>query len=402
MQKKVVVIGGGIVGLATAWQLLEKHPELELSVLEKEDDIAQHQTSHNSGVIHSGIYYKPGSLKASNCRKGYHLLLEFCREQGIRHEVTGKIIAATTAEQAQRLDGILERGHANGLEGIRKISSEEAREIEPHVHCSAALWVPQTGIIDFAEVARCYRGLIEQKGARIITGARVTGIHKEASGRHRILSTHAEYAADITVNCAGLYADKIARMTAPDFRGQIIPFRGEYYNFRPEAENMVRNLIYPVPNPNFPFLGVHFTRMIQGGIEAGPNAVLAFAREGYTNTTVHWGELWQSVAFPGLRKVVRKYWRNAADEMQRSFSKKAFVRSLQALLPNLKGDQLEKGRAGVRAQLCMPDGALTDDFLLLEQPGIVHVVNAPSPAATASLAIGAYVAERAWAALQAK
>lgn len=393
MKKRVVVIGAGIVGLATAYHLKRKRPELDLIVVDKENGVAAHQTSHNSGVIHSGIYYKPGSLKALNCKKGYDMLLEFCREHGIRHEITGKIIAAADASEHGLLDQIFERGRQNGLAGIAKISAEAAREIEPNVRCSAAVWVPQTGIIDYPDVANVYRGILEAQDTRFVYGAKTTQINRNSDQTHTVVTTAGAFTAELVVNCAGLYADDIARMTNPEFQGQVIPFRGEYYQFKPESEGLVRNLIYPVPNPNFPFLGVHFTRMARGGVEAGPNAVLAYAREGYHRSQFNWPELTRLLRFSGFHKIAARYWRDGWAEFKRSYSKAAFVSALQRLVPDVTAADLVEGGAGVRAQICMPDGSLVDDFLVLRRPGVVHVVNAPSPAATASLAVGEHVAE---------
>lgn len=390
----VVVIGGGIVGLATAWNLLEQQPDLKVCIVEKEDRVAEHQTGHNSGVIHSGIYYKPGSLRAQNCREGYDALLQFCDMHDVPYEICGKVIVATRAFERPQIDRILEHGQRNGLEGIRRISGEEARELEPHVAALEAIWVPQTGIIDYRQVSEKYAELIAARGGTLRFGFKVTNI-RQTRDVIVVQSQHDEIQARVLVNCAGLYSDKVAAMTGQDIRDiRILPFRGEYYNLKPEKQYLVRNLIYPVPNPEFPFLGVHYTRMIHGGIEAGPNAVLAFRREGYSRWDIHAGELAETISFKGFQKMARKHWRFGLDEFHRSFSKAAFVRALQHLVPEVGYDDLERGGAGVRAMACDKNGNLIDDFLVLEAERVVNVCNAPSPAATASLAIGKVIAEK--------
>lgn len=397
MRYDIVIAGGGIVGLATAWQLLQQRPDLQIVVLEKEPEAARHQSSHNSGVIHSGIYYRPGSLRARNCLHGYRLLLEFCREHGIPHEICGKIIVATRAHELPVLESILQRGLENGLSGIRKISSGEAREIEPHVQCLEAIIVPQAGIVDYGTVARKYAALIQQKGAEIAVNQKVVAV-KNDGGRLRVETENAqisEWNCNLFINCGGLYSDKLAACSGEQSGYQILPFRGEYYELKPERQFLVKNLIYPVPNPNFPFLGVHFTRMIAGGIEAGPNAVLAFRREGYSRSDFNWNEFSETLRFPGFRKIARKYWRDGWAEMKRSYFKSAFVYALQQLVPEIRSADLEPGRAGVRAMACDRAGNLSDDFLILTRPHIVNVINAPSPAATASLAIGETIAGKA-------
>lgn len=388
----VVVIGGGIVGLATAWNLLEQQPDLKVCIVEKEDRVAEHQTGHNSGVIHSGIYYKPGSLRAQNCWEGYDALLQFCDMHDVPYEICGKVIVATRAFERPQIDRILEHGQRNGLEGIRRISGEEARELEPHVAALEAIWVPQTGIIDYRQVSEKYAELIAVRGGTLRFGFKVTNI-RQTRDVIVVQSQHDEIQARVLVNCAGLYSDKVAAMTGQDIRDiRILPFRGEYYNLKPEKQYLVRNLIYPVPNPEFPFLGVHYTRMIHGGIEAGPNAVLAFRREGYSRWDIHAGELAETISFKGFQKMARKHWRFGLDEFHRSFSKAAFVRALQHLIPEVGYDDLERGGAGVRAMACDKNGNLIDDFLVLEAERVVNVCNAPSPAATASLAIGKVIA----------
>jgi (S)-2-hydroxyglutarate dehydrogenase len=394
-QQNITIIGAGIVGLSTAYNLLQQNPRLKVTVLEKEDGPARHQTGHNSGVIHSGIYYKPGSAKALNCKRGYDQLLNFCKEYGIQHDLCGKVIVATKAEERPLLDNIFKRGQENGLTGIRKISAEETREIEPHVKAVEAIWVPQTGIIDYKDVAAKYAELIEQRGGTIRYGAKVIGIKAQGSGSVVETSQGNPVATELVINCAGLYSDKVTALTEPEMDWKVLPFRGEYYELRKDREHLVRNLIYPVPNPNFPFLGVHFTRMIKGGIEAGPNAVLAFRREGYSRWQIHLGELSETLLFPGFRKIATKYWDDGWMEMKRSFSKALFVKALQELIPEISSADVHRAGAGVRAQACTRDGQLMDDFHIVRRPGVINVCNAPSPAATASLAIGETIAQMA-------
>lgn len=392
---EVIIIGGGIVGLSTAYNLKKQNPLLSVALLEKEDDIAKHQTGHNSGVIHSGIYYKPGSLKALNCKRGYEQLLVFCKEYGIKHEICGKLIVATKKSELNALDNIYERGLANGLTGLKKISSQEASEIEPYVSCTEAIWVPQTGIIDYTEVSRGYRKLFLESGGVIFLNNKVKDIiHKR--GVTTIITSQCEYETRLVVNCAGLYSDKIAKLTHSDINHiKIIPFRGEYYELHKEKSFLVKNLIYPVPNPNFPFLGVHFTRMIKGGIEAGPNAVLAFSREGYSRWDINVSELVETLGFSGFQKVAKKYWDEGWMEMKRSFSKRLFVKAMQELIPDITEKDVIRSGAGVRAQACDEKGGLIDDFLLIENEFAINVCNAPSPAATASISIGETIADKA-------
>ena len=390
----IIVSGAGIVGLATAMYLQRGSPGLRIAVVEKEPEVAAHQSSHNSGVIHSGIYYKPGSLRALNCKRGYDLMIAFCTQYGIPFDICGKIIVATEEQERSRLHAIYQRGVENGLIGLKKIGRDEARDIEPCVDALEAVWVPQAGIVDYGTVAQQYAELIRANGGDILTGLRVMSL--TMSGGSVVVQTDGqELQGDIFINCSGLYSDKVAQMTGerPDL--QILPFRGEYYEIIPERQYLVRNLIYPVPNPNFPFLGVHFTRMIGGGIEAGPNAVLAFRREGYSRWDVHPGELAETITFPGFRKIVAKYWRDGWAEMKRSYSKRHFVAALQRLVPDIRPEDVEPGRSGVRAMACDRAGNLLDDFLILERPHIINVCNAPSPAATASLAIGEAIAAKA-------
>lgn len=387
----IVIIGGGIVGLATALQLKTTNPFLNLLVLEKEGDLAQHQTGNNSGVIHSGLYYKPGSLKATNCIHGYNLLIDFCRQQEIPFELCGKIVVATEERELPLLENLFNRGQQNGLKNLKRLSREELKEYEPHVAGLQGIFVPQTGIVDYALVAKKYGELIQQKGGTINLNEKVLTIQK-TNDKAVVVTQKASYTTKLVINCAGLYSDKVARMTVPDLNVKIIPFRGEYYKLKKEKEYLVKNLIYPVPDPNFPFLGVHFTRMAKGGVEAGPNAVLAFKREGYKKSDINLSELAESLAWPGFQKVAAKYWRTGMGEMYRSFSKAAFTKALQKLIPEIQERDLVEGGAGVRAQACDRTGGLVDDFMILEEKQVVNVCNAPSPAATSSLAIGETVA----------
>jgi len=383
----IIIIGGGIVGLATGLKLKQKFPQKKLLILEKETGVARHQTGNNSGVIHSGIYYKPGSLKARNCINGYNQLLEFCDREDIPYELCGKVIVATNEAELPLLDKIHERGTANGLSNLKILSEPELKEIEPHVRGIKGIFVPQTGIIDFKHVAEKYADKVKALDGEIQFGQKVLRIET----RHNIsyiITNKGEYPTDLIINCAGLYSDKIAGLTENKLNIRIVPFRGEYYEIKKEKQYLVKNLIYPVPDPNFPFLGVHFTRMINGGIEAGPNAVLAFAREGYTRSTINIKEFGETLAWPGFQKVVAKYWKTGMGEMYRSFSKSAFVKALQHLLPEIQEGDLVPGGAGVRAQACDRNGGLIDDFLILENAHAINVCNAPSPAATSSLSIG--------------
>lgn len=385
---RISIIGGGIVGLATGYQLLQARPDIQLKVFEKESQVAQHQSSHNSGVIHSGIYYKPGSLRAQNCSRGYKMLIEFCDEHGIPYELCGKVIVATNEKERPQLDIILEKGIKNGLTGIKKISAEEALAIEPHIRVAEAIKVPQAGIIDYETVAKKLASLIEEKGGQVLTDAKVFEIKKTTNKRHIIASAQGEFETDLLINCAGLYSDKVAQMTGQKVDFQILPFRGEYYDLLPEKEYLVNHLIYPVPNPNFPFLGVHFTRMIKGGIEAGPNAVLGFRREGYSRWDLHVPELMETLGYTGFQKLGLKYWRTGLDELHRSFSPIAFVKALRHLMPEIRLADVKRGRAGVRAMAVDRQGEIIDDYLILESAGVINVCNAPSPAATSSLSIG--------------
>jgi L-2-hydroxyglutarate oxidase len=394
MKKRILIAGGGIVGLATAYQLLSRLPDSQVCILEKESDVARHQTSHNSGVIHSGIYYKPGSLKAMNCVKGYRLLIEFCQENDIRFELCGKLIVATRQAELPILHQLLERGHLNGLSGLRLLKANELKDYEPHVAGLAGIYVPQTGIVDYHHVALKLAEKIQQRGGQIFLMEKVEKISVE-NHEVKLRTSRNEFTGDLFINCAGLYSDFLAAQSIPRLDIRIIPFRGEYYKLKKEKEYLVKNLIYPVPDPAFPFLGVHFTRMIQGGVEAGPNAVLALKREGYRKTDFQWDEFLKTLTWPGFHKVTFRYWQTGLGEVYRSLSKRAFTRALQRLIPEITPDDLEEGGSGVRAQACHRNGSLVDDFVILEEKGIIHVCNAPSPAATSSLAIGEEVARRA-------
>lgn len=392
MKYDIIVIGAGIVGLATALQLKKENPRLKLLILDKEEQLAAHQTGHNSGVIHSGLYYKPGSLKATNCINGYHMLLDFCNENEVPYELCGKIVVATSEEEVPLMNNLLERGTANGLTGIKSLSKEQLHEYEPHVNGVAGLFVPQTGIIDYKAVAQKYAEKIKSMDGDIHLGERVVKI--KTGKTTEVITPKNSYACELVVNCSGLYSDKVAKFTGQSLNVKIIPFRGEYFKLAKEKEYLVKNLIYPVPDPNFPFLGVHFTRMVNGGIEAGPNAVLAFQREGYKKSDIKLTELVESLSWPGFQKVALKYWKTGMGEMYRSFSKSAFTRALQKLMPEIEEKDLVPGGSGVRAQACDRQGGLIDDFLILENEYAVNVCNAPSPAATSSLSIGKTVADK--------
>ncbi len=394
MSFDVVIIGGGIVGLATALKSKELNPSLKICLLEKEDGLARHQTGNNSGVIHSGIYYKPGSLKASNCLRGYSHLLDFCRNNEIPYEITGKVIVATRPGELKSLDDLYQRGLSNGLCDIKKLNRDQLAEYEKHVAGIAGLYVPSTGIVDYKNVCRKIAELfVEKYGGVIYTSHEVRGITYDGKLAH-IRTTGNEFSAKLVVNTAGLFSDRVARFTSEKQDLKIIPFRGEYYKLKPEKEYLVKNLIYPVPDPNFPFLGVHFTRMINGGVEAGPNAVFAFKREGYRKTDVSIPDLWDSLSWPGFQKVMLKYTRMGLGEYYRSFNKSAFTRALQRLVPEISSEDLIPGGAGIRAQACDRQGKLIDDFFIAENNRAINVLNAPSPAATASLSIGETIARK--------
>ena len=389
-QTDIIIIGGGIVGLATAYQFTLDYPLLRITLLEKEQQLAAHQTGHNSGVLHTGIYYKPGSLKALNCIEGKSRMENFCRKEGIDYEICGKVIVAISEAELPALETIYQRGRTNGV-SCEMINSEKLHELEPHVAGIKAVHVPEAGIVDYGQVCKRFaKHLQNNEDNQIHCSTKVIGIHH--SERIVVETEQGEFEGRFLVNCAGLYSDKITAMTqSPE--SKIIPFRGEYYEVRPEKHYLCRNLIYPVPDPNFPFLGVHFTRMINGSLECGPNAVLAFAREGYTRSTVNFLELAEVLSYPGFIKLAAKYWRAGAGEMWRSFSKVAFVRALQRLIPEISADDLETAPAGIRAQAVLSNGELVDDFLIQANKNIINVCNAPSPAATSSLNIGKHIVD---------
>jgi (S)-2-hydroxyglutarate dehydrogenase len=387
----VVVVGGGIVGLATAYRLLQKHPGSSVLVLEKEKTVASHQTGHNSGVIHAGIYYKPGSLKARIAVRGALALVRFCEEHDVPFELSGKVIVASGEEERPRLDALLERGRANGVPDLRAISREELEELEPHAAGIAGIHSPRTGIVSFRAVAEAIAAEIGRLGGSVRTGAELLDARRE-DGSLRLHTRAGEVVAKLLVTAAGLQADRVAVASGSEPSVTILPFRGEYYRLKPASRRLVRSLIYPVPDPRFPFLGVHFTRRVDGEIEAGPNAVLALAREGYRKTDFDARDLWQMVRYPGTVRMARRYWKTGLAEYYRSLSKSAFVRSLQKLVPEIAEDDLERGGAGVRAMALERDGSLVDDFRIVREERVIHVLNAPSPAATSALAIGDYVA----------
>ncbi len=387
-------MGGGIVGLAAALAITHRFPRLRLLLLEKESRVGQHQSGHNSGVIHSGIYYKPGSLKARLCGEGARAMVEFCRAHSIPHQVCGKLIVATHEEEFPRLEELRRRGEANGLAGVRAMGRNELRDIEPHASGLRALYVPSTGITDYGAVCEKYAELVQIQGGTIQTSAAVTGV-RCGSSEIIVHSGAGDFTTSRLINCAGLFSDRIARLAGDKPGVLIVPFRGEYYDLVPPRAALVRALLYPVPDPRFPFLGVHFTRRITGTVDAGPNAVLAFRREGYRRTDFKFADLASSLAFPGFWRMAEKNWRSGLDEFHRSFSKAAFVRALQRLLPEVRESDLVPGGAGVRAQALAPDGSLIDDFKFTPSARMLHVLNVPSPAATASIPIGREIAEMA-------
>jgi L-2-hydroxyglutarate oxidase LhgO len=387
MTYDIAVVGGGIVGLSFAMQTTQQFPHLRIVVLEKEAGVARHQTGHNSGVIHSGVYYKTGSLKARLCVAGAREMVAFCAQHGIPHEVCGKLIVATNAEEAARLDELEARGKGNGLTGLQLLEREAMLEIEPHVGGVRALKVPSTGITDYALVAAKYAEITTGCGAEVKVNAAVLGFNR--SGNTVVIQTRAgDFSARYVVNCAGLYSDRIARLAGDDPRMILIPFRGEYYDLAPARQSLVRGLIYPVPDPRYPFLGVHFTRRIHGNVDAGPNAVLAFRREGYRFSDFHLGEAMEVLMDSGFRAMAKAHWKNALAEFRRSLRKQDFVRSCQRLLPEIKMEDMTQSGSGVRAQAVAPDGSLVDDFRFVGRERFLHVLNVPSPAATASLPIG--------------
>jgi len=389
----VLIVGGGIVGLATGMALAEtRRPAV--AVVEAEGEVARHQTGHNSGVIHSGLYYKPGSAKAKNCAEGRELMYRFCAEHGIPHERCGKLVTATDPTELPALDEIERRGVANGLTGMKRLDPAGLREHEPHVRGVAGLLVPQTGIVDYKAVAQAYAARIEAAGGRVRTSTKFLGCSREPDGL-AVETTAGTVRAKLLVNCAGLQSDRVARRCGVEPGVQIVPFRGEYYELTPAAEHLCRNLIYPVPDPRLPFLGVHFTRMVGGGVECGPNAVLAFRREGYRLTDVSGRDLWELARYGGFWRMAARFWRTGLGELYRSLSKRAFWRALRRLVPEVRLADLVRAGAGVRAQAVGPDGKLVDDFVIKQAERMVHVLNAPSPAATASISIGRSIAETA-------
>ncbi len=389
----VAIIGGGIVGLATAMALTEGR-SISLIVLEAEDHVAAHQTGHNSGVIHSGLYYKPGSLKALNCVRGRKAMYEFCEEHGIAHDRCGKVVVATSENELPALNLLEQRGKQNGLEGMRRLNAEEIKEYEPYATGIAGLHVQETGIVDYTQVTETYAKIVQERGGTIQLGAKVNAIHNQG-GEFTIETSCCEVKAHNLINCAGLYSDRIARMAGVNPGLQILPFRGEYYELVPEKQYLVHNLLYPVPDTRFPFLGVHFTRMIHGGVEAGPNAVLAFKREGYKMFDISIPDMLEYGTYIGFWRMAMKYWQMGFGEMYRSFNKRAFVHALQKLIPELQYEDIQRSGSGVRAQALEPNGTLADDFRIKQAERQIHVLNAPSPAATASISIGESIAEMA-------
>ena len=392
MNADIVIVGGGIVGLATAYHLTEKYPDKKILVLEKEDEVAHHQTGNNSGVIHSGLYYKPGSLKAKNCIDGYHMMIQFCDEHQIPYDLCGKVVVATDKSELGRLRDLFDRGRENGLEGLEMLDQARLKEIEPHLAGIQGIRVPQTGIVNYKQVCQKLAEIITQRGGEIHLNTLVQSM-KETADNIKITTSTISVECQLIINCAGLYSDEVAKMHLGKLDTRIIPFRGEYFELTAEAEHLVKHLIYPVPDPNFPFLGVHFTRIIGGGIEAGPNAVFAFKKEGYLRTDFNFKEFFGSLLWPGFQKVMFKYWKTGLGEMYRSFSKKAFTKALQRLIPEVQEEHLVPAPAGVRAQACDRTGGLLDDFKIVHEKRAIHVINAPSPAATSSLSIGKTISD---------
>ena len=392
MNYNVVIIGGGIVGLATAYHLAQQFPTKSIVVLEKETDIATHQTGRNSGVIHSGIYYKPGSLKAKNCREGKRTLIAFCEKEGVAFNMCGKVIVAVTEDERPRLKAIYERGQENQV-ACELIGKDRLHELEPHTSGLEAVYVPEAGIVDYVAVSRRLSENVKAKGNEVVLSAEVRGIHSRAD-RVTLDTAAGEFTADYVINCAGLYSDHVARLSGQDPEVRIIPFRGEYYELKPHARHLCHALIYPVPDPAFPFLGVHFTLMIDGSVECGPNAVFAFAREGYTFGKVNIRELLETLTYPGFLRLAGKHWKMGAFETWRSLSKRSFLKSLRRLIPEINKEDLDVSPAGVRAQAIARDGDIVDDFLIKESERVINVCNAPSPAATACLNIGSHIVGR--------
>jgi L-2-hydroxyglutarate oxidase len=388
MTSNVVIIGGGIVGLAVAHRLVQDRPGATVTVVEKEPAVGAHQTGHNSGVIHAGVYYRPGSLKARMCRAGSASMVRFCTEYGIPVQICGKLIVATGADEVPRLRALHERARANELP-VRLLDPAQARGYEPHLSCVAAMHVASTGIVDFGEVCRTLAKLLDDAGARLRMGERVIALRDGV-----VVTTGGEIPADIVVNCAGLHADRIARLAGVDVPARIVPFRGEYFELRPDRRDLVKGLIYPVPDPRFPFLGVHLTRMIDGSVHAGPNAVLALAREGYRWSRVNMRDIAETVGYPGMWRLARRHFRYGLTELGRSLSRRRFAASVARLVPEIAADDLVPAEAGVRAQAIMPNGDLVDDFLIVHHGRQVHVLNAPSPAATSSFEIASHIVSR--------
>ncbi len=388
--KSFLIIGGGLVGLATAYRILERQPTVKVTLLEKESATGMHQSTHNSGVLHAGLYYAPGSAKAKLAVAGIKQMTQFCRSENIPHEICGKLVVAVTSDELPRLDELLRRGAANGLQGLRKIGKDDIRKIEPHVNAIAAAHVPEEGIVDYRQVCDRLETIIQERGGRVETGAELINL-RGTNGQWLARTATAEFTADYLINCAGLQCDRVAELAGEKRDVKIVPFRGEYYQLTPAAQHLVKNLIYPVPNPQFPFLGVHFTRMIQGGVEAGPNAVLAFAREGYRLTDIDIKDLADVFSFPGFWRFLGKFPGMALSEFVQSLSKDRFCKALQRLVPDIRAQDLVPGHSGVRAQAMKNSGELVNDFHLLHRDNAIHVLNAPSPAATASLAIGEFI-----------
>ena len=388
---ELAVVGAGIVGLACAYALVRRWPDLRVVVVEKEPEVGAHQTAHNSGVVHAGIYYRPGSLRARLCVEGARRLREFCEVHGLPFQPVGKVIVATRPEEVPRLEELLRRGQANGVVGLRWLRREELQEVEPHASGVAAVHSPATAITDFRRVAQRLAELVEATGSSVVTGCALQGARRVAEG-FELDTGRGKLLARAVLNCAGLHSDRVARLLGARPGLRILPFRGEYYVLRPDRRHLVRGLIYPVPDPRFPFLGVHLTRTVHGEVEAGPNAVLSWAREGYRPTAFRVRDAWETLSYPGFWWLVKRYWKVGLYEQYRSWSRAEFARSVQRLVPEVTARDLVRGGTGVRAQAVAPDGTLVDDFRVVLQPGAVHVLNAPSPAATASLAIGEYVA----------
>ena len=387
----VAIIGAGIVGLATGMRLKEKFPGLRVAILEKENMIAAHQTGHNSGVIHSGLYYRPGSLKADLCKAGRDELIAFCRYHNVNHEICGKVVIATRQEQLPALEELFRRGSGNGVAGLEMVGPGDVKELEPHARCIRGLWVPGAGIVDFRQVAEAYARVFGNKGGELFLRVKVKKVKSFDSKTLRIETSRGQWQSRLLINCAGLYSDRVAQLSGVYPVCRIVPFRGEYYRVRQGRAHLVKSLIYPVPDPGFPFLGVHFTRTIDGKVEAGPNAVLAFAREGYAWTRIAPLELLGTLSYAGFRRLIWKHWRTGIGEMMRSFSKSLFADSLRELVPGISRDDLEPGGAGVRAQALGHDGKLLDDFVIQQTDQMIHLLNAPSPAATSSLAIAGLI-----------